>query len=123
MPAARQAAQTAAEGAAVKIEVLCIPDCPNCPRAVERVREALSSLKLDAQVIQVIVTDAAGAARLRFPGSPTVRVNNRDVEPLALSSESPALQCRLYPSSDNPGVPGREAVCQALREALRKEAF
>lgn len=120
MPAAGQAAQTAARGAAIKVEVLCIPDCPNCSRAVERVREALSRLKVHVQITQVIVADAAGAARLRFPGSPTVRVNDRDVEPLPLSRESPALQCRLYPNSDNPGVPRREALFQALCEALQE---
>jgi hypothetical protein len=60
---------------------------------VQRVRDALG---IDAELRTILIADQAAAERARFPGSPTVRVDGRDVDP---GSEPPAdytLACRLY---------------------------
>lgn len=105
----------------MKIEVLSVPDCPNRTRALDSVREALAAMNAHAEILEIIVVDDLAAARLGFPGSPTIRVNNRDVDPLPLSEEHPALQCRLYPGARYPGVPDRETIVRALCEAMREE--
>lgn len=106
----------------MKIEVLTLPDCPHRARALDRVREALSAVNARAEIIEIIVDDSLVAARLAFPGSPTIRVNGRDVNPPPFCEESPALRCRLYPGAEHPGVPDRESIIRALREAMHKEA-
>lgn len=106
----------------MKIEVLSIPDCPNRARALDRVREALSAIKAHAEILEIIIEDNLTAARLKFPGSPTVRVNHRDVDPIPFSPNNAGLRCRLYPGAQNPGVPDRESIVKALREAMREEA-
>jgi hypothetical protein len=59
------------------------------------VRSLVSSLVekhgLKALVVETIVGSAAEAETLRFPGSPTVRVNGRDVEPQAEVKEDYGL--------------------------------
>ncbi|MGH9730886.1 MAG: DF family (seleno)protein [Candidatus Acidiferrales bacterium] len=106
----------------MKIEVLYVPDCPNLPLAVERVQEALALENIQAEIEEIAVRDNSDANRLEFPGSPTIRVNNRDVEPAPLRDRNAGVQCRLYPGAQNAGVPDRESIVRALREAVREEA-
>jgi len=106
----------------VKIEVLSIPDCPHRARAVESVRQALRSANTNAEIVEIVVSDSATAAHLRFAGSPTVRINNRDVDEVLFTEVNFGLRCRLYSNPENPGVPSREALLRAIRTALREEA-
>jgi len=63
----------------------------------------------------VRVPDLEAAERLRFLGSPTVRVDGRDVEPGADRRTDFVLACRLYVTPD--GCSG-EPPERWLREAL-----
>lgn len=45
------------------------------------------------------------AASVRFPGSPTIRINGRDVDPGYVDSGDYTPRCRLYRTSD--GLPGK----------------
>ena len=53
---------------------------------------------------------------LRFPGSPTIRVDGRDVDPAGAGAR-PALTCRIYhlPDGRVSPVPSREQLEAALR--------
>lgn len=106
----------------MKIEVLYVPDCPNFSLAVARVQEALAAANIQAEIREVVVRDNSDALRLNFPGSPTIRVNGRDVEPTASGEQNPGLQCRLYSGTQNPGAPDQESIARAIREAVREEA-
>lgn len=106
----------------MKIEVLYIPGCPNLSLAIERAHEAIAEANIQAEIREIVVRDNSEALRLKFPGSPTIRVNDRDVEPVAISDQNAGLQCRLYSGTQNPGVPDRECIVRALREAVREEA-
>lgn len=105
----------------MKVEILYVPDCPNFSLAMARVREALAAAKIQAEIREVVVRDNSDALRLEFPGSPTIRVNGRDVEPSASGEQNVGLQCRLYSGTQNPGAPDRESIVRALREAVREE--
>ena len=61
----------------MKIEVLHVANCPNHAVALERLREVLSAGNFQAQVSEILVDDAVLARSLKFPGSPTIRVNGR----------------------------------------------
>src|SRR5207249_4656775 len=99
------------------IEIISIPDCPNHPPTVKRVRGMLSSESLLADVREVLVTSASHAEALRFMGSPTVRINGRDVEALAM--EKTGLSCRIY--GDGSGVPPEALLKQAINSARQEE--
>jgi len=98
----------------MKIEVLYVPNCPNHVVVVERLHEILAGESVGAHLNEVLVSSAAMAQSLRFPGSPTIRINGRDVEPQEGDTASFGLMCRLY--ADGNGAPSH----QRLRDAIRK---
>lgn len=63
----------------MKVEVLYVAQCPSHPAAVQLVRDELLASGVTAEIDEVLVTDNDMARRLRFAGSPTIRVNGRDV--------------------------------------------
>ncbi len=101
----------------MKIEVLYVPDCPHHPVAVLKLREVLAAEGVAADILEVAVNDMATAKALRFSGSPTIRVNGRDVAAESGSVQDFAVSCRLYPGSKEAGVPPVEMIRQAVRDA------
>ena len=87
----------------MKIEVLYVSDCPNHPPTVERVKQVLATENLSVPVDEVLVSSDAEAKAFHFFGSPTVRVNGKDVE--AVEQGTPGLSCRIYKNFS--GVPSR----------------
>lgn len=106
----------------MKIEVLYVPHCPNFSLAVERVQQALALANIQAEIRKIAVRNNSEAIRLEFPGSPTVRVNDRDVDPAESPEENFGLQCRLYSGRQHPGVPDLNSIIRGLREAALEEA-
>jgi hypothetical protein len=99
----------------MKIELLYVANCPNHVVALERLRATLSAENLQTPVKEVLVSDAAMAQSLKFPGSPTIRINGQDVEPQGEQSTSFGLMCRLY--SDGSGAPSEQRLRVALERA------
>jgi hypothetical protein len=79
-----------------RLEVLYFAGCPNYERTRELVETAAAELGLAPHIELVEVEDAERTAELRFLGSPTVRVDGRDVEPGADEREDFAFSCRVY---------------------------
>ena len=64
---------------------------------MERVREAARIMgikNLRPKIVRIV--NAGEASAVRFLGSPSVRVNGRDVEPEANTRRDFGLQCRVY---------------------------
>ena len=100
------------------IEVLYVEGCPNSRGTLALVERVRAELGIDAELRTTLIRDQAAADRAGFPGSPTVRVDNRDVEP---GSEPPAkytLACRLYRLEHHfAGQPEERWVREALLRA------
>jgi hypothetical protein len=103
----------------MKIEVLYVPNCPNHAVALERLREILAGESVEAHLNEVLVSSAAMAHSLKFPGSPTIRINGHDIEPQGGETTSFGLMCRLY--SNGNGAPSREKLRDAIRRARESE--
>jgi hypothetical protein len=101
----------------VKIEVLYVAECPSHPAAVKLVKDVLREQGVGAQVSEVLVSDEEMARDLGFRGSPTVRINGRDVAGEPSRTETFGLSCRLYPGSEQIGLPPVELVRRAVLEA------
>ena len=78
------------------VEVLYVEHCPNFPAALALVQRVRAELGVDAEVRTTMITDQAAAERVRFVGSPTVRVDGRDVDPEGELGAEYTLECRLY---------------------------
>ena len=102
----------------MKVEILYFSGCPNHPPAVSQVREILQQEGVTAELVEVEVKDAATARLTGFLGSPTIRIEGRDVEPCARSAQTFGLACRTYICDGfRAGVPPIEWVRAAIREA------
>src|SRR5579863_7947259 len=89
----------------VKVEVFYVAECPSHPEAVKFVRDVLAAEGVAAEIHEVLVSDERMANDLRFLGSPTIRIDGRDVAGESQRSESFALSCRLYSGSRHVGLP------------------
>ncbi len=97
------------------IELFYFEGCPHVEPTLSLANEVLSQLGLSADVRRVEVRSPEDAERLRFLGSPSVRVDGKDIEPGAESRKEYGLSCRIY--SDG-RLPPKELLVAAL-EARR----
>jgi uncharacterized protein DUF2703 len=103
----------------VKVEVLYVAECPSHPAAVQLVKDVLAAEGIATDVHEVLITDEHMAAKLHFQGSPTIRINGRDVAAEPQTSHSFALSCRLYLGSKQVGLPQVDLIHRAVRNAHR----
>jgi hypothetical protein len=78
------------------IEVLYVRDCPHYPATLALVERVRADLGIDAELRTSLIVDQVAAERARFAGSPTVRVDGRDVEPGSEPATEYVVGCRLY---------------------------
>jgi hypothetical protein len=99
----------------MRIDFLFWRGCPSHPEARELLDELLASRGIEADVVEREVFSDEEARELAFPGSPTIRVDGRDVDPEGASAR-PSLICRIYhlPDGRVSPVPSREQLEEAI---------
>jgi hypothetical protein len=102
----------------LKIDFLYYEDCPSHAAGLARLRQVMEEEGIQAEVeITKIETDEQAQA-FRFVGSPTLRINGRDIDPLPAGAHY-ALTCRVYRWEDGrfSPLPSPEMIRRALRSA------
>lgn len=103
----------------MKIEILYIPNCPTHALARKRLTEVLAGEKIEVGLDEVLISSAAMAHTLKFPGSPTIRIDGTDIECQSEHSMAFGLMCRLY--TDEGGAPSHQRLRDAIRKARGSE--
>ena len=93
---ARRPAAKDRSGRRPVVEVLHVQDCPHLQETLALVERVRAELGIDAELRTTLIVDQAAAEQARFPGSPTVRVDGRDVEPGSEPASEWIFACRLY---------------------------
>ncbi|MBS1860553.1 MAG: hypothetical protein JSS68_02465 [Actinobacteria bacterium] len=102
----------------MRIELLYFEGCPSHEEALSRLRDLIAKEGLDAEVELRRIESAGEAARERFLGSPTIRVDGADVDPGAAGRECFGLECRLYRAEGGVSrIPPDAWIESALRRA------
>lgn len=97
------------------VEVLSFEGCPHAEPALELARRIARESGVDAEVRRIDLNDAEEALAWRFIGSPTIRIDGRDVEPGADERNVYALSCRMYRTGAGmSGLPDEQWVRGAL---------
>lgn len=106
----------------MRIDILHCPGCPTPDTVQELVTSILREEGFDADIHIVEVRTREEARRLKFPGSPTIRVNGVDVDAPPKGDGNYDLRCRVY---DNDGIrmswPSEEVLRRAILEAALLE--
>ena len=104
-----------------RIELLWWSGCPSWERALAGLREQMAAAGLDPELVEVREVDTdESAEREVFVGSPTIRVNGRDVQPP--TDEPAGLTCRVYRLRDGriSPLPDPADVRDALAAAIER---
>ena len=99
----------------VRVELLFWAGCPSYRAALADLRAALAEAGLDPEgvIVREIQTEEAAATN-GFVGSPTIRIDGRDVQPPG--DEPTGLTCRVYRLRDGRYSPTPDPA--DVREAL-----
>jgi hypothetical protein len=99
----------------MNIELYFWEGCPSYPEAEQLLQEVLKERAIEAPIRMREVRTREEAAELEFPGSPTIRIDGRDVDP-AGAEMPPALTCRVYrfPDGRTSPIPSRQQLEEAL---------
>ena len=100
------------------VELLWFADCPNQATARRMLAEVIAEFAPGTPIRDLDATDPLTAERVRFPGSPTIRVDGRDIDPGFLDSGEYTPRCRLYRTESGlRGLPERRWIENAFRGA------
>ena len=101
------------------VQLLWFEGCPNHQAAEALLRDVMHKCGVDAPVERIEVADEQAGIGVCFPGSPTIRIDYRDVEPDWTPCVDCTPRCRLYLTSAGlRPLPDREWIGQALRTAI-----
>lgn len=101
------------------VELLWWRDCPSWEEALTILREEMKAAGIDPQSVDVREIRTDQDAELEgFVGSPTIRIDERDIEPTG--DEPIGLTCRVYRLGDGrvSPLPDRARLREALEQAI-----
>jgi hypothetical protein len=105
----------------MQIEFLFWEDCPSHTDALARLKAVMESEGITQNIrIREVMTDDQ-AEQLGFPGSPTIRIDGQDIDPLGADAAGAfSLSCRVYRTSSGRVTPLPPA--DMIRDALQAVA-
>jgi hypothetical protein len=113
----------AAAGDGPLVEILYFDGCPNHHPAIALVKRISRELGIDPELRLVNVPDQQAAQRLRFLGSPTIRIAGVDVDPQTEERDDYALSCRIFTTDHGlAGQPEESWIRDALASAANADA-
>src|SRR5436305_5892381 len=96
----------------MRVEFLYFKSCPSYKEALENLKAALRESHTNADLVLINVDSERKAQRVGFQGSPSIRVNGKDLEG---RNEGANYSCRLYHINGKPTtVPSKEYIIEKL---------
>jgi hypothetical protein len=93
--------------------------CPFWKEVVKTIENILGELKIEASVERVKVSSENEAKRLKFSGSPTVRINGVDIDPMFKGTEG-AIGCRVYTYQGKIyEYPPKDMIAEAIKKLTK----
>ncbi len=102
----------------MKVELLYFDGCPSHEKAVESLKDVLEETGIEAEIERINVVDDDMAVEQKFFGSPSIRINGVDVDPVARESTAYSRKCRIYNTDEGIlGWPTKRMIRSAIEEA------
>jgi hypothetical protein len=110
----------------MKVELLYFDGCPGYAELRARLARLLEQAEVDATIEERGIDSEGSVWRERFLGSPTLRIDGRDVDRTAAARHDYGLCCRLYQTEDGlhrtPPMPGLPTPCEVPAHHTSKAA-
>ncbi|GAB4298514.1 MAG: hypothetical protein Kow0098_23850 [Ignavibacteriaceae bacterium] len=100
----------------VKLEFQYFEGCPNHIKMQNNIFEAIKVLEDKIELKKVLVKDEATAKQVGFRGSPTLLINDEDIEGVPAPAE-PSLSCRFYVN----GIPSSDEIRKMIIQKIYME--
>lgn len=102
----------------MKIEFLYFSGCPHHEPAFQLLEKVMAEEEIVSPVKMIDVVSDSLAREVRFAGSPSIRVNGRDIDPDGITEQGIGRKCRLYSVAGYlKGIPSEQSIHSALVEA------
>lgn len=102
----------------MEIEIVYFEGCPSHEQLLEQLPCLLEREGIKAQIVLRSIADYEHARRERFLGSPTIRVDGRDIEPGADDRDDYGIKCRIYQTPAGlTGLPPDAWILDAVAKA------
>lgn len=100
------------------IEMFWFGGCPNHHAAADLLRQILEEYGVADEITSIEVSDIETGERVKFAGSPTIRIDGHDIDPTYEDSGDYTLRCRVYMTDTGlKGVPQRDWIQEAVKAA------
>ena len=108
--------------ALLNIQLIYYEKCPGSKFALANLQDIMAEENIKDKIHIFILSEEQEAKNLRITGSPTIRINNKDVDPSLEKSATFSLKCRSYSCNGKvTGWPDKELIRRSLREATKKD--
>jgi len=102
------------------VEILYTDVCPFWKDTLKTINEIIKELNITVAVKKTRIANEEEAKNNRFPGSPTVRINGVDVDPIAKETEG-YIGCRIYNYQGKTyEYPPKQMIKTALQHLAKK---
>lgn len=109
--------QTSSTRGQLRVELLYFDSCPSYKTALANIEAALREKGLKARVDLIKVESEEAAERVGFQGSPSVRINGKDLEG---RDQGFSFSCRLYRANGKTSAaPSKEAIIEKLESLIK----
>lgn len=96
----------------MKIEFYYFDGCPSHEPAYENLKEVLIEKGIETEIETIKVKSQEDAERLNFQGSPSIRINGKDIEG---KEERYSYSCRVFKIEGKlTGVPTKEFLSEKI---------
>lgn len=104
----------------MRVDFLYFEDCPSHEQALDRLQKVLKDEGVQSEITVTEVTTEEQALDVEFLGSPTIRIEGRDIDPV-LEHPNYALSCRTYHLEDGriSPLPSEAMIRRAVEQAAQ----
>jgi hypothetical protein len=105
-------------GVSMDVEFLYYDGCPSHDDALSRLKMVLTREGIDAHISVIKIETEEEAREFRFVGSPTIRIEGRDIDPPPLDAVF-GLTCRAFRLEDGriSPLPSEKMILDAVRSS------
>lgn len=102
----------------VQIQILYFPDCPIYKELKKLVKEVVQELGIDTDLELINIQTKEDTEKYHFTGSPGLRINGKDIDPLTKDAPVVLKSCKIYRTEEGMKmIPTKKMIKDALESA------